>query len=504
MMRRLTFAVVVMALLASGCASTESDGYDVADAVLARLDQPVPVTTASPGDNCTIEIVEDEYGFKNEVTTCESTEPAVTVTEPPKPDQPLDPASVLAQSGDLDPSLFVPLRSLAPEAALEYFLPMSETLDDLGLACGSDFFAWRASLSELADQVADLSEAIGDGRLEGYVGTSEARAFSRALLERALLQTDCSNPGGGAPFTESELTADGTLDLTSRAALGLSEMGRLLSVSPLAYLFHFYTTADNYQWLRTQRSAVDIVVYGTSQAGAGIDVPLLSEQMAANVGNAWVAGSLAEVQQHWFPEVERYVDPKTVVWLVGGIDLLMDCAPVGREEQFTDRLGRRERTFAAAGWFELIDHANLILGPVGPENTNKGDGIKRPGPDGAATEAHARDYKERFAAPEFCDARAEIIAQSVRRMVADGRRVVIVGMPLSPGAYEDLLGGSDTASSAISQLQREHLSGVNVDVVDLTGAVQIGGLWADYTHLNQKGAPEFTELLAGELKKLGI
>ncbi len=508
----------ILALVASGCAATTDDGYIVADRVLEQLGEPSGTSPEQPlGAQAGCEVIEevDEYGFVTEVSTCddnpEQTAETVPANETNEPDETetgeadeLSAEQLLNATGDLPLWALPTLAETAPIELRPLLLSMSATVDALDQACGSDFGSWRSLLRALADEVDEMALLIADGKGADYVGTVESRALTRALMERSLAQTGCKNPGGGDRFTDAELVRNSTYELTSRASIGLSDLSRLLGDTSSGYLFHFFTTADNYEWLRTQTENVDLIVYGTSQAGAAIDVPGLAQQMSANAGNAFLYGSLAEVQQHWFPEVERYVDADTVVWLVGAIDLLIDCDPVGREAQFTDRIARRQRTFQASGWFGDVDYLNVVLGVPGPPNTNKGNGIKEPAPDPAALENHENEYRDRFANAQFCKSRAETIKTSVERMANDNRRVVVVGMPLSPIAYGELPGGPAAVAEAMELLAQE-FGDVPVDVVDMSSTLQSQvEIWVDYTHLTEGGAVQFTELLAAELKALGL
>lgn len=509
--RRIGSLVVIIGLSVASCATPEPGGYEVADRVLGAVGEPIDEVTSlgPPSDEesagaaeeeCTVIETTDEYGFTNEVSTCPLREPTALASVA---DDEADPVEVLAVAGDLPNWVYDSFLARAPDSARAHLDPMGSTLDALDRSCGVDVENWLAALEQLVAQVEGMTDAISDGELDGYLGTPEAKVMSRALMERSLLGTRCAEPARGSPLASEQLVADGTLTLTSQAALSLSELGRLMDAGLLGYLFHFFTTADNYAWLRTQPQSLDVVVYGTSQAGAGIDVPLLDRELSLTVGNAFLSGSLAEVQQHWFPEVERYIDPQTVVWLMGPIDLVIDCDPAGRPEQFLERLTRRRRTFANPGWFSEIDPLDVVLGPPGPENTNRGNAAKKPAPVAAEIEAHSTDYRDRLANAGFCHQRAATIKSSIARMIDEGRNVVVVGMPLSPLAYEHLPDGATTASSAIETLQTEHLDGLEVAVVDLSSALQDRPeLWVDYTHLTESGATTFTTLLAAELKRL--
>ena len=504
-MKRLLLPLATLLMLAAACGSSEPDGYEVADRVLESLGQPTGPLDPADTSGCTVREVIDEYGFKNEIVSCPPTFTPLALPETATEVEKIGALQFLRAAGDLPTWVFDELVGAAPEQAQRNFGGIRDSLEALDDSCGINFVEWTQALRSITDQAAELSNLIEFGRLDGWVGTTEARALSRAVMERSLLQTGCSQPAGGSPGTADQLIEGHTLALTSQAALGLSELSRLLTTESSSYLFHFFTPEQNYEWLRTQTENVDLIVYGTSQAGAGVDVPALATGLDVRAGNASLAGSLAEVQQHWFVEVERYIDPNTVLWLVGSIDLLLDCEPVGREQQFLQRLNRRERTFAASGWLSEVDPTNVVLGPVGAPNTNMGNGIKRTEPSQEAIDGHLALYGDRFEAAEFCATRAETIAASAKRMSEDGRRVVIVGMPLSAVAYEQLPGGAGAAASAFARLETEFLAGIDVEVIDMTSTLtERADLWYDYTHFIESGSTEFTNLLVSELKKRGL
>lgn len=522
--------ILVIGLFAASCGSVDQDGYDVADRVLAAVDQPVGPTSsdstgrgstvgdsAAPGsadphategvealastDECTTVEVEDEYGFINLVSTCD-TEGGSGVTLADREPGPIDPAEVLAAAGYLPLWVQGELLAAGPEPVEARLSPLVTAIEAMEAVCGIDFDRWLGELSVVVIRAEELAAGIEVGQLGEYVTTETAKAMSRSLMERSLLLTGCAEPEGGAPIPLRELTDRGALDLTARATATLTKLGQLLDGDLSNYLFHFFSTGPNYHWLRTQPRALDLVVYGTSQAGAGVEVPLLGQELSLLVGNAFLPGSLAEVQQHWFPEVERFVDPATVVWLIGPIDLLIGCESPGREQQFVDRVTRRQRAFRVAGWFSGIEPTDLLLGPATEENINRGNAAKKPAPDEAAIVAHLDDYQGQLSAPGYCVERADVIGRSIARMIGDGRQVVVVGMPISPLGYAHLPGGPETASEALRRMDQEQFAGLGVEVVDLSAAIQDPELWADYTHLTQSGAEAFTRLMAAEIEGL--
>jgi hypothetical protein len=504
-MKRLLRLCVALVMLTAACGSSESDGYDVADRVLESLGQPTGPLDPTDTDGCFVLVQVDEYGFKNETVTCPRGFTSVPLPDTASEAQEVEALQFVRATSDLPLWVYDQFVAKVPEVAESSFEGITSSLEGLDASCGANLDEWISVLAVIADQATELSNLIELGRLDGWVGTNEARALSRALMERALLQTNCARPAGGSPVPADQLADGRILGVTSRAALGLSELARLLTDESSGYLFHFFTPEQNYEWLRTQTENVDLIVYGTSQAGAGIDVPILASELGVRAGNASLAGSLADVQQHWFVEVERYIDPDTVVWLVGAIDLLIDCPPIGREQQFIDRVNHRARTFAASGWFSDVDPTNVVLGPVGPPNTNMGNGIKQSEPSQKAIDGHLALYEDRFATAEFCEGRAATIASSIQRMTQDGRRVVIVGMPLSDIGYERLSGGVEAAASALSRLESEFLTGLGADVIDMTSVLSDRvDLWFDYTHFTESGSKEFTELLVKQLKQRGL
>ncbi len=494
--------VVVAALLAASCGSDSYDGYDVADSVLAAVAQPREETEVVTGE-CERSTFTDEYGFEEEVVVCPDDSAAVNgggagggVFDP---DGPLDADQVLEEHSDLPTWVLARLVAAVPDAELRGSLEdMSATIDAMDVACGLDFDAWTEQLRLLGDQAESVRDRVEDGLgSDGYVGSVPSRATGRALFERAVLETGCQGPGVADAQPLDEMTERGVLDETARTGQAVADLDRVMGGQLMDRLFHFYSTRPNYEWLRTQEGPVDVIVFGTSQAGAAVQVDQLSDQLDAQAGNAFLPGSLVEVQQHWFPEALRYVDPHTVIWFIGGIDLLIDCEPGNHETEFIERVENRNRAFQAGGWFRTIDPITVVLGPPGAADTNRGDARKAVAPDPDALAAHAVDYADRFATAEFCPSRGEVIADAVAELASGGRDVVIVGMPLNPAAADDLPDPVGQGSRAVNQLETEYLAGIEgVHVIDLTSAMQDAAWWVDFTHLTSDGSDQFTALVA--------
>ncbi len=488
---------LAVGVIAASCGSSAPGGYDVADRVIAEVGQPAVAVTVDESE-CIRTTVVDGYGFEEEVLDCPNgaTPTTIAAASPLVEGEPLDLDVVQALPGELPTWVFDELLSTVPDSAmLEELEGIQATINSIDAACGSDFASWRSAVVELGDQAERASQQINDGALADYVGTPAGRALGRALFERTVLETGCAQPGRGEPVNYDQAVGDGTLGDTSRSLLASAELSRLLQAAIVTDLFHFFSTLPNYEWLRSQRDPIDLVVHGTSQAGAAIDVALLADLTGQSVGNAFLPGSLAEVQQHWFPEVDQYIRAPRVVWLMGAIDLLIDCEPNDRPEQFLDRLENRRRAFANSGWFRTVDPIAVVLGPPGSQRVAPGSGDKKTASDAAALEAHLGEYAPRFGASAFCVSRGEVIAAAAQRMVDNGQEVIIVGMPLNPAAIDLDPGIVAETAGALETLRSTLPAGARI--VDLSASMQSDpDRWADLTHLTQSGAEEFTRLLA--------
>ena len=429
--------------------------------MLAAVDQDA--TSLDLAVACERTTVVDEYGFEDEIVVCPDGEPPLGDGFEWSADGPLDLDRVVDADGALPTWVLDRLVTALPTDAGDgpagdvssELTALAATADELDSWCGTSLGEWAATLGRASEQAENLAARLtaataeDDADVNGaatadagtetaassLIGSTHGRAIGRALFERVVLETGCASPGAAAVGYEQAVD-EGLLAATSRAAMAVTELDRVLSGALSGQLFHTYSTLPNYEWLRTQREPVELVVLGTSQAGASIDVPALAEGTGRSVGNAFLPGSLAEVQRHWVPEVLRYVDPDRVVWLVGAIDLLIDCDDLGREQQFLERLTNRRAAFARSGWFRTIDEIEVVLGPAGAVNHNRGNAAKEPVPDPTAIEAQRVDYGDAMADPGFCGQRAAVIADTAASLAAEGRDVVVVGMPVSPRMAE--------------------------------------------------------------------
>lgn len=486
-----------LVLLLGACGGDGRDGYEEADAVLRAIGQDAQAITTGAPEECTRTVTTDEYGFETEVFDC-----------PPdvEPDPGVDGslASLLADDADLPVgTLSGIIEVLGSSPARTALTAVDESLQQLDRSCGVDIARWRRSLEDLVVQSDALLAALEEPPDE-LDGTAEAAAIGRALVERVILQTGCDQPGVGASIPEAQLVETGTLDLTARASGTVLDIERRLSGSPQTTLFYLYSEIQ-YGWMRTLREPLDVVVLGSSQAGDGADLSVLAEGLDAEVGNAYLPGALAEVQQHWVPEVERLADPEVVLWYVGALDLLADCDVANRADDLRVRRGRLGRAFAPSGWFGAVDPLAVLLGPVGPRDALLGDVPKSDDVDPGQIAAQTDTYAPQVADATFCTDRAALIADTARDLAGSGRTVHVIGVPTSPRFVDLIDGGLDRVHEAMDRLRSEYLEIDGVHVMDLTGSIQDSwDSWRDLTHMTARGSARFSSAVADALRGAGF
>ncbi len=493
---RALVAALAVALVAAGCGSDVPDGYAQADAVLDAIGQDRDAAVADIPADCTRTVAIDEYGFETEVLDCPPG------ADPAEPASAGDLASLLAGAADLPVGTFDDVvADLDPSPVKDRLVELGALLDQLDRTCGSDIAAWRGDLGEVADATAALQAAL-ETPPPGLDSTTEGAAIGRALVERVVLQTGCGTPGVAAAVGEDQLIESGTIDVTARAATVVQDVEQRLSGSPQRFLFYLYSEIQ-YGWMRTQRDPLDLVVLGSSQAGDAADLAALSTGLGARVGNAFLPGALAEVQQHWLPEVERLTDPGAAVWYLGALDLLADCSVANRADDFVRRQARLQRSFAPSGWFRTIDPVTTVLGPVGPQDELLGEFPKQPDPIPEAIAAQTESYTPQVADASFCSERAEVIGDSIRSLIAAGTDVYVVGVPTSPLFVDLVDGGAEAVHGALDQLV-DFLPD-EAQVIDLTGAVQDDlDHWRDLTHMTASGSLAFSTAVIAALDDVGF
>lgn len=389
----------------------------------------------------------------------------------------------------------------APGPVVDGLREIATAMRAVDAACGRDLASWRAGMERVDVSQRAVIDALGQAVPAVLASTTEGRAVGRALVERIVLQTGCAAPERGAPIPESELDDAGVLDLTARVASAAQVIEQRLSGAGQLALFPLYADID-LGWMRTQDQPLDVVVIGTSQAGDGVDVARLEDAVGGRAGNAFLPGGLAEVQQHWLPEVLRLTDPGTIVWPVGALDLLVNCDTTARSEDTRLRLDRLRRAYSV-GWFEDVDPVTLVLGPVGPPDPVRGDIPKRSEADAAAIEEQRRSYAA-LGDGVYCEERASILGRLATEMTDDGRQVLIVGMPSNPRLVDLVAGGRTGVDAALERLVREQLGPAGAEFADLTDVAQDEpGRWRDLIHMSAAGAAAFTDALADELSARG-
>ncbi len=502
-------AATVLAVATTSCGhgdratAGERDPYAVAQAIIDR-DQaaaPAGVTPAEPNQlaatDCRLTTTADEYGFESEELICADPPPvgapdSVGGSKPTVVD-------LNALDGHLDPAHFLDLAALVPEAALvERFVELDRYLRVVEHHCGRDAGRWEEALAAYADAAETVAGelAAATAILDGFVGSLEAKVLARALVERAIMGSGCSQPG--APIRSRAAVSDDTLVTTADAAAATVAIDNTLRASAYGPLFHLYSTLPNYVWMRSETTAIDVALLGTSQLGAGIDVGLLNDQLESEVGSAWLPGALPEVQQLWIPEVEAYTGAETYVWFIGPLDLFVDCDTTARGAEYRRLAEARAAAFGPGGFVAAATPIERILGPAQPAETVRGDHEKRPGIDVEGLAVHREQYLPGFQQGRFCRERAAIVADTVAGLTARGRRVILVGMPVHPELRGVRPADADSMSALVDLLP------AGVAFIDLTGAVDDPGQWSDLTHMTATGADSYTRLVAEELVTVGV
>lgn len=477
-------------------------------------------------NECERTVTTDEYGFEQEDLVCpdannDAQEPATTTAVPQTVDgsQTTSASSsnsevsneeatsttvaaitvqdIVAHTGMLPVAYYPTLAATAPTESLRTaFARIGDRLDRVERFCGTDSTGWLAELSRLSDDAIAVAELVKQQRT--YVGSAEATSLARSFTERSLMESGCSNPS--SPI--GSITPTAAMPVTSKASAAFVSLNQALRNSEYGPLFHQYSTLPNYLWLRNDTSTIDAVFIGNSQVAAALGVKALNEQMATEFGSVHLPGGLAEVQTWWIPEVTKEVDPKIVIWFVGPLDLFVDCLDKGQTDEYLNFGAARAKAFARNGWLSNVDPIDLILGQRTPDDTVQGDHPKRPGFDPEGIVGQRDYYHPRFSTREFCEQRARVIGDEAKRLEAEGRKVIIIGMPVNPELATKRPGGADGFAEDIEDFTSRHLDGI--EFIDLTTSMQQSGSWADLTHLHDDGSSDFTKMVIAELQRVGL
>ncbi len=527
-------------LLAAACSTTDdAASYAMADEIIASIDQPV--TRAVASDDCTRTVVIDEYGFETETAVCAPSDPDSAVDggdASPDPDvgaaDGVEPSinvdALLSDDSALPLDLFATLVGNVPDDDLRRPLgALSLLLDDLDGSCGIDPEVWTDAAETAAAEIEEIAVSFeaasaveveaGEGAIAGYIGSSSARLLARALLDRAVLLTGC----GGGPDLPLDPTGAITLRLnvaTATVATAVEHLGRVLRGFEGDPLFFHPDELAHLRWMRTTPEPVEFVVVGTSQATHGISPIQLGEASGRVVGSVAIPGSVAEVQQHWLPTVMNEIDPGTIIWAVGPIDLVVGCVDDGRGATFAETAARRAASFERFGWLSNLPPIDRVLGPVGNEvyletpigqlaaarypGNRLGEAVRLGSISQVAIEEHRANFGPAFERGEYCEDRAALIKSIIEDLRADGREVVLVGMPVSPDLVPFYPGGSDALSQVMERFRGEVAEPTGVPFVDLTEAIQEARYWSDWVHPTAEGSTEYTAAIANALANLGV
>lgn len=457
---------------------------DPATETTVNSDSPTSTSTSSEATSSTTSDPLNETSTGSESTTT-SSPPAIRIQD------------VIDHEGMLPVAYYQSLLATAPnDEVRSAFSTIGERLDTIERHCGTDPTGWLAELSHLTDEATSATALVKAST--DYTGSAEATALARSFTERALMESGCSVPNRPT----GSLSPASATAATAKASTAFAGLDQALRNSEYGPLFHQYSTLPNYQWLRNETSTIDAILVGTSQVGAGLEVATMNAQFDTEFGSVQLPGGLAEIQTWWIPQVTKEVDPSMVIWFVGPLDLFVGCPTGGRDAQYRKFDTARSDAFSRNGWLSNVEPLDRILGQPTPSNTVQGDAPKRKGFD-PDSDAYQRDrYPNQFSTRKYCDARAATIGNESRRLEAEGRRVIVVGMPIHPDLATARPGGAAGFADDLATFASSNLTGI--EFVDLTTTMQDARHWSDLTHLHAAGASEFTQLVIAGLREQGI
>jgi len=535
-LKALTLSLAVAASAACSPFDLEEsnrDGYEIANRVVAAdiaaggtavSDLEVPVSLALASDDgdqasadCELEVTTDEYGFEETKLRCadgHTLGPSVVAAsagvrpDPSASAARVAPAALLA--GDdplpLDTYGVLIVDHLGPGAVSgelvarelsKDLLALSSRLDRLDATCGVDPKEWRAALADYQEAAQSALEAATPDRFGDFAGSVEANVLAKALVERVLFQSGCRRPEPELLSPGGDVDVDDLVRLTRDVATVTVSLNNALRASTYGPLFHTYSTLPNYLWMRSERTPVEVVMLGTSQAGAALNVKAMNENLDAEIGSAWIPGALAEVQALWVDEITSRTAVRTFVWFVGPLDLFAECDTSKRGVEFKKLADARAATFSQ-GFVVSPDPLDRILGWAEPADTVRGDGIKREGFDADGTASHRKQYVPAFEKGLFCHERAEIISETIGRLNDEGHEVVIVGMPVHP----ELRAVRTDQAEKMTLFRQRYLR--STTFLDLTETMVDPESWSDFTHLTGQGADDFTAIAIERLREEGL
>ena len=523
--------VVALALLAGACSSGEARGYERADRILASADVDVPQPNDSDHSEpavaaaeCTVEVREDEYGVTFEVCVAE-VDPPDAVDQPPEASR-IEPEVAGAQQlrrtapPDRSPETDVlPPRRFDELVAAVPAGPAAVALGEVGLAlaamdnaCVVSPEAWADSIPALNEML--LSATTSVAGLGDYRETPEARELARSLIERVALQTGCENPAPSAGPVGG-IGLPGLLESASTLTAAAEPLYQALWGSDKSPYFYHPDELVHRRWMQVE-DQIDVAVVGTSQALLGIEPDLIGEQLGLRVGNVALPGAVAEVQQYWLPDVMSAASPDMVLWGFGPLDLVSACKPDGRADEFHRLTILRNDLLAPFSWADDADPLTRLLGaevesPHDATATGVTASARFPHPLGDAFEfANADPVElsaslERFRAPfergDFCADRLVVLGQIIAELVADGRRVVMFGMPLAPELAATYEGGQPALQALVDEAAVSVFEPAGAEYLGMMRSIETagGGFWYDVVHPTRAGGAALTAEVAAAL-----
>ncbi len=512
------------ALVAGACSGADAGGYERADKILSSAGVETPAVGESSdieeldggAVECSVEVREDEYGMTFEVCVADDPAPAAEIEVEVAGAQQIRPVTRAERSPETDvlpAQRFDELVSALPEG------PAAVAMADVGLAlqsmdnsCGESPEAWAGSIPALNEVLLAAVSPVTE--LSDYRDTPDARELARSLIERVALQTGCERPAVRAGPVGG-IGLSGLLATASSLTAAAEPLYQALWGSDKSPYFYHPDELVHRRWMQAE-GQVDVVVVGTSQALLGIEPDLLAEQLGLRVGNVALPGAVAEVQQYWLPEVMVAASPDTVLWGFGPLDLVSACRPDGRADEFRRLAILKNDLLAPFSWADDAAPLARLLGenadsphdttPTGVTALTRfrqplGDAFEFANADPVELSASLERFRAPFERSDFCADRLVLVGQIIAELEADGRRVVMFGMPLAPELAATYDGGAAALQALVDEAATNVFEPAGAEYLGMMNSIEAagGGFWYDVVHPTRSGGAELSAEVAAAL-----
>ncbi|MGI9600924.1 MAG: hypothetical protein ACR2QE_03495, partial [Acidimicrobiales bacterium] len=344
-------------------------------------------------------------------------------------------------------------------------------------------------------------------------GPDVASFWYQDIESRALLLDGCA----GVDAAAAEPTDDGLRAAGSLVA-GLDRLfvAFVPDVSP-SIASRIWQSSDQLHavtWMRDLVADGDdlhTLIIGPSTAKRAFDPTQMSEGLGVLVGNAAIRSGSIETTSLWLDEILPVTDPERVIIGVSMFDLYANCRLEARAEPFAVRQEKRQVALAPVLGLDVPLWAKTV-GPLGATSYDKSTLLSAVDFDFVAgsrgqsvnedelvperVEEFIGIYEPAVAADEVCSERFEMTADVAAELLAEGREVVVVGVPALDDLTELHPEGIDGWRNRLYEEMEVMPEGVRF--IDLTAPLP-RELFNDTWHVTNEGRQVLTEALIAEL-----